>query len=202
MAEESPRRTPHPPRPPPWPARRKRVVEPPQMMGRVKREPVAKCLTCPLCHKLLRDATTISMCLHTFCRKCILEKLNEEDSCPICNIDLGCVPADHNLQDLRAKIFPYKRVKVEAPEVLSSVSIPVKRKERSLSSLVVTTPRVGNQSGLTGRRTKTSRKAAGLCRLSPVISATIKKPLENVTDCKENSILFEAPAKMTFIRKS
>lgn len=39
--------------------------EPPQMMGRVKREPVAKCLTCPLCHKLLRDATTISMCLHT-----------------------------------------------------------------------------------------------------------------------------------------
>lgn len=32
---------------------------------KVKREAIAACMTCPLCNKLLRDATTISECLHT-----------------------------------------------------------------------------------------------------------------------------------------
>ncbi|GFP98012.1 E3 ubiquitin protein ligase drip1 [Phtheirospermum japonicum] len=90
------------------------------------------------------------------------------ESCPICNIDLGCVPLeklrlDHNLQDVRAKIFPCKRIKVKAPEIMSPVMLPAKRKERSLSSLVVSTPRVSSsaQIGMTGRRSKsTARKAS------------------------------------------
>ncbi|KAK7852875.1 e3 ubiquitin protein ligase drip2 [Quercus suber] len=131
---------------------------------KVKRETVEACMTCPLCNKLLKEATTISLCLHT---KCIYEKLSDEemDCCPVCNIDLGCLPVeklrpDHNLQDIRAKIFPLKRRKVEAPEVTPTNSLPVKRKERSLSSLVVSTPKVPMQTGLTGRRTKAARKAA------------------------------------------
>ncbi|XP_055832121.1 E3 ubiquitin protein ligase DRIP2-like isoform X2 [Solanum dulcamara] len=102
-----------------------------------------------------------------FCRKCIYKKLSDEETecCPICNIDLGCVPLeklrpDHNLQDIRAKIFPYKRQKVQAPEVVPSVTPPIRRKERSLSSLVVSTPRVSTQTGTTGRRSKSvARKA-------------------------------------------
>ncbi|KAJ0982405.1 hypothetical protein J5N97_010660 [Dioscorea zingiberensis] len=179
----------------------------PQMVVRMKRELVAACLTCPLCHKLLRDATTISECLHTFCRKCILEKLNDEDSCPICNIDLGCVPVeklrpDHNLQDVRAKIFPYKRRKVEAPEVVSSVSFPVKRKERSLSSLVVNTSKIGSQTGLTGRRTKTARKAAVLRGLNPVISVAIKKHTVSFVDRGENISSSKALSKMSSISRT
>ncbi|XP_060181010.1 E3 ubiquitin protein ligase DRIP2-like isoform X3 [Lycium barbarum] len=81
------------------------------------------------------------------------------ECCPICNIDLGCVPLeklrpDHNLQDVRAKVFPYKRRKVNAPEIVPSVALPIRRKERSLSSLVVSTPRVSAQTGMTGRRSK------------------------------------------------
>ncbi|CAA6667264.1 unnamed protein product [Spirodela intermedia] len=125
-------------------------------------------MTCPLCHKLFRDATTISECLHTFCRKCIYEKLTEEevDFCPTCKIDLGCSPVeklrpDHNLQDVRAKLFPLKRRRINIPEV-APVTLPIRRKERSLSSLVVSTPRMATQSSLTGRRTKaTPRKATG-----------------------------------------
>ncbi|KAG5603313.1 hypothetical protein H5410_034683 [Solanum commersonii] len=139
----------------------------PNQVVKVKREKIAACITCPLCHKLFRDATTISECLHTFCRKCIYKKLSDEETecCPICNIDLGCVPLeklrpDHNLQDIRAKIFPYKRQKVQAPEVVPSVTPPIRRKERSLSSLVVSTPRVSTQTGTTGRRSKSvARKA-------------------------------------------
>ncbi|EYU46501.1 hypothetical protein MIMGU_mgv1a006955mg [Erythranthe guttata] len=146
---------------------------------KVRREAVAPCMTCPLCHKLFRDATTIIECLHTFCRKCIHKKLSDEEMecCPICNIDLGCVPLeklrlDHNLQDVRAKIFPYKRIKMRAPEV-APVTLPAKRKERSLSSLVVSTPRVSTQSGMTGRRSKfTARKA------SKGSSFTLEKPVK------------------------
>ncbi|KAE8807620.1 Polycomb group RING finger protein 1 [Hordeum vulgare] len=140
----------------------------------VKREQLARCMTCKLCHRLLREATTISECLHTFCRKCIYKKLNDEelDHCPVCKIDLGCAPveklrADHNKQDVRSKIFPLKRNKIDAKE--SPVSLPIKRKERSISSLVVDTPRI--TTGLTGRRTRavTRKAAAALRGLGPIL---------------------------------
>ncbi|WCJ43879.1 Polycomb group RING finger protein 1 [Euphorbia peplus] len=141
---------------------------------KVKRDILEACMTCPLCNKLLRDATTISLCLHTFCRKCIYEKLSDEevDCCPVCDIDLGCLPveklrADHNLQDIRAKIFPFKRRKIQAPEVIPSISLPAKRKERSLSSLVVSTPKMPIPTTFTGRRSKAgTRKAAALRKFS------------------------------------
>ncbi|KAF5741871.1 E3 ubiquitin protein ligase DRIP2-like isoform X1 [Tripterygium wilfordii] len=137
---------------------------------KVKREVVAACMTCPLCNELLRDATTISECLHTLCRKCINDKISDEelDCCPVCNIDLGCVPLeklrpDHSLQDLRAKIFPFKRKKVNAPQAAPSATLPARRKERSLSSLVASTPKVSSQGATDGNRIKTiTRKAAAL----------------------------------------
>ncbi|KAF8086523.1 hypothetical protein N665_0622s0016 [Sinapis alba] len=129
-----------------------------EMVAKVKRETVVACMTCPLCDNLLRDATTISECLHTFCRKCIYEKITEDEieCCPVCDIDLGGTPLeklrpDHILQDLRAKIFTPKRKRERAPEVVSSITLPARRKERSISSLVVSTPRVSAQ---TGKRTK------------------------------------------------
>lgn len=69
---------------------------------------------------------------------------------------------DHSLQDVRAKIFPFKRRKVTAPDVMPSATLPARRKERSLSSLVVSTPRVSTQGAMTGRRTKAVRKASAL----------------------------------------
>ncbi|MBA0632060.1 hypothetical protein Godav_000872 [Gossypium davidsonii] len=157
---------------------------------KVKREAIAACMTCPLCNKLLRDATTISECLHTYlsfefylvCRKCIYDKIEEEEleCCPICNIDLGCVPLeklrpDHNLQDVRTKIFPLKRRKVKAPEVVPPVTVPTRRKERSLSSLVVNAPKVSSQTTMTGRRTKAFTRKAGALRHS---SFPIEKPVK------------------------
>ncbi|OAY44251.1 E3 ubiquitin protein ligase DRIP2 isoform X2 [Manihot esculenta] len=149
---------------------------------KVKRELIQTCMTCPLCKKLLRDATTISLCLHTFCRKCIYEKFSDEevDCCPVCHIDLGCLPAeklrpDHNMQDIRAKIFPFKRRKIKAPEVMPSIALPAKRKERSLSSLVVSTPKVPMQIGLTGRRSKASARKASAFQCSFTVDESSKK---------------------------
>lgn len=88
---------------------------------------------------------------------------------------------DHNLQDVRAKIFPYKRMKMKSPDVVTPVTLPAKRKERSLSSLVVSTPRVSSQSGMTGRRSKSvARKAL---RGS---SFTIEKPMKKEDDSMED----------------
>uniref|UniRef100_M4DGA2 Uncharacterized protein n=2 Tax=Brassica campestris TaxID=3711 RepID=M4DGA2_BRACM len=89
-----------------------------------------------------------------YVRKCIYEKITEDEieCCPVCNIDLGGTPLDklrpdHNLQDLRAKIFPLKGRKVKAPE-------PARKKERSMSYLVdVTKTKASDQAGR--RRTKT-----------------------------------------------
>ncbi|KAJ4851534.1 hypothetical protein Tsubulata_042886 [Turnera subulata] len=172
---------------------------------KVRRETIAACMTCPLCDKLLRDATTISECLHTFCRKCIYKKISDEgeDCCPICSIHLGCVPLeklrpDHNLQDVRAKIFPFKRRKVEAPEVAPSVTIPARRKERSLSSLVVSTPKVSTQS-TTGRRTKPfARKASALRSSSFSIEKLGKKEEDHSDDCPESSSSLETHKKSKY----
>ncbi|KAL1559660.1 RING-type E3 ubiquitin transferase [Salvia divinorum] len=165
----------------------------------VRREALAPCMTCPLCHKLFRDATTIIECLHTFCRKCIYKKLSDEEMecCPICNIDLGCAPLeklrpDHSLQDVRAKIFPHKRIKLKAPEVVTPIALPAKRKERSLSSLVVSTPKVSTQVGMTGRRSKSVARKASRS------SFTVEKPvLNSVEDQPESSSSQEMLNKST-----
>ncbi|KAH0454690.1 hypothetical protein IEQ34_016614 [Dendrobium chrysotoxum] len=88
--------------------------------------------------------------------------------------------ADHNLEDIRAKIFPYKKRKVNGPEVVQSITLPVRRKERSLSSLGVITPRIGVQSSLTGRRTKAVARRASTARgPSPLIGEPKKKEDDN-----------------------
>jgi len=92
------------------------------------------------------------------------------------------IRSDHNKKDLREKVFPSKKSQgetskveppavetpkveppvVETPAVETPEVLPARRKERSLSSLVVSTPRVSTKTPLTGRRSKVStRKTPG-----------------------------------------
>ncbi|XP_019454508.1 PREDICTED: E3 ubiquitin protein ligase DRIP2-like [Lupinus angustifolius] len=170
---------------------------------KVRRDKIVACMTCTICNNLFKDATTISECLHTFCRKCICDKITDEEleCCPICDIDLGCVPLeklrpDHSLQDVRSKIFPLKGRKPKAPEVIPSEPLTSRRKERSLSSLVVSTPRVSSsQVTMTGRRTKPTRKASGLHGSSFSIENAIKKEEELLGDHSESSSSHDSSSK-------
>lgn len=100
---------------------------------------------------------------------------------------MTCRP-DHNLQDIRAKVFPLKRRKVKAPEITPPVPLPIKRKERSLSSLVVSAPKVSIQSGLTGRRTKSvTRRAASSRASSFAYEEPNKKEEDSTGDCAVGS---------------
>lgn len=75
---------------------------------------------------------------------------------------------------------------MRAPEVASPVTLPAKRKERSLSSLVVSTPRVSTQGGMTGRRSKSiTRKASR--GSSFTIQKLIKKEDTSMEDHHESS---------------
>ena len=111
-----------------------------------------------------------------------------------------CRP-DHNLQDIRAKIFPFKRRKISVPEVMPPIPLPVKRKERSLSSLVVSTPRVSMQTGLTGRRTKAIARKSALRGSSFSIVEPIKKEEDSVEDCPESSSSPESRNKVAQTKK-
>ncbi|GER29715.1 ring finger protein [Striga asiatica] len=160
----------------------------------VSREAVAPCMTCPLCRKLLREATAITECLHTFCKKCIYKKLSDEEMecCPICDIDLGCAPleklrSDNTLQEVRAKIFPYKRINAKAPDVVPPVTFPAKRKERSLSSLGLSTPLVCSQGGLTGRRSKSTARKASSRGTSFTIERSVKRGDDSMDEQPESS---------------
>ncbi|KAK4877968.1 hypothetical protein RN001_010474 [Aquatica leii] len=67
-------------------------------------------LTCSLCKGYYIDATTISECLHSFCRSCIIKFLHEHSYCPICEVIINKakpnLKLDKTLQDIVYKLVP------------------------------------------------------------------------------------------------
>lgn len=70
-------------------------------------------LICTLCNGLYRDPMTISECLHTFCKTCIIFAFRDLGfvSCPKCNVALGPDPFkailfDRTVQELVDSLFP------------------------------------------------------------------------------------------------
>lgn len=67
-------------------------------------------LTCPLCKGYFIDATTISECLHSFCRSCIIQFLQRNSHCPICEVIINKakpnIKLDKTLQDIVYKLVP------------------------------------------------------------------------------------------------
>ncbi|XP_028391630.1 polycomb group RING finger protein 1-like [Dendronephthya gigantea] len=69
-------------------------------------------IVCSLCAGYFIDATTITECLHTFCRRCIVKYLQLSKYCPTCNLKvhetqpLLNVSLDRTMQDIVFKIVP------------------------------------------------------------------------------------------------
>ncbi|EKX37778.1 hypothetical protein GUITHDRAFT_116084 [Guillardia theta CCMP2712] len=60
----------------------------------------------------LRDAMTVTECLHTFCKPCIMQHFSEYLTCPTCEKDLGPAPhekvrTDRAMQNIVDKVFPH-----------------------------------------------------------------------------------------------
>ncbi len=91
-------------------------------------------LTCALCMGYFRDATTVTECLHTFCKECItghfrsLASQNFLPSCPVCEIcEVGLpnkLKSDKILQTLVDKVFPeFAAMKACPPTKLDASNI-------------------------------------------------------------------------------
>ncbi|ELU14843.1 hypothetical protein CAPTEDRAFT_207553 [Capitella teleta] len=69
-------------------------------------------LICVLCGGYYVDATTITECLHTFCKTCIVRYLDSSKYCPVCDVmvhktkPLLHIRSDHLLQALVYKMVP------------------------------------------------------------------------------------------------
>ncbi len=69
-------------------------------------------ITCKICRGYLIDATTVTECLHTFCKSCIVKHLEDANTCPECedlihqSHPLDYIAFDRTMQDLVYKIVP------------------------------------------------------------------------------------------------
>ncbi|MBW03763.1 Polycomb group RING finger protein 6, partial [Eschrichtius robustus] len=67
-------------------------------------------ILCSICKGYLIDATTITECLHTFCKSCIVRHFYYSNRCPKCNIvvhqtqPLYNIRLDRQLQDIVYKL--------------------------------------------------------------------------------------------------
>ncbi|CAE5968308.1 unnamed protein product [Arabidopsis arenosa] len=122
------------------------------MLTKLETKVVEPRFACPLCNNRFKDATTISECLHTFCRSCIRNKfINERvKACPVCNVNLGVFPlhklrSDYSWQNLKLKVYTAKTASVKAgPETVAASVKSSKKKGKSLTSLVVSSSRVSS----------------------------------------------------------
>ncbi|TNM99413.1 polycomb group RING finger protein 6 [Takifugu flavidus] len=107
-------------------------------------------IRCGLCCGFLIDASTITECLHTFCKSCIVKHFFYSNRCPTCSIvvhetqPLYNIRPDRQLQDIVYKMVPfleefereqmrnfYKSRGLEVPNpVISSPSPVVSKKQR------------------------------------------------------------------------
>lgn len=82
------------------------------MQNMVKIRDINQHVTCSLCAGYLIDATTITECLHTFCKTCIVKYLQNSNSCPVCNTvvhetqPLLSIRPDRAMQDIVYKLVP------------------------------------------------------------------------------------------------
>ncbi|KAL1285617.1 Polycomb group RING finger protein 3 [Trichinella pseudospiralis] len=69
-------------------------------------------ITCYVCKGYLIDATTVTECLHAFCKTCLLNHLSTNVTCPKCEIVIhqshptNYIMPDRSLQDIVYKLVP------------------------------------------------------------------------------------------------
>nr|XP_046209734.1 polycomb group RING finger protein 6-like isoform X2 [Oncorhynchus gorbuscha] len=111
---------------------------------------------CTLCCGILIDSTTITECLHTFCKSCIVKHFFYSNRCPNCSIvvhqtqPLYNIKPDRQLQDIVYKMLPhleemekarmidfYKQRGLEVPKpVMASPAVPVLKNQKQRRALL------------------------------------------------------------------
>ncbi|CAL8390861.1 unnamed protein product [Arctogadus glacialis] len=79
-------------------------------------------ITCFLCGGYLIKPATVTECLHTFCKSCIVQHFEENNDCPTCGVQvhetnpLEMLRLDNTLEEIIFKLVPGLREKEEEEE--------------------------------------------------------------------------------------
>ncbi|XP_070540085.1 polycomb group RING finger protein 1-like [Ptychodera flava] len=79
---------------------------------RIKIRDINPHIVCILCAGYFIDATTVTECLHTFCKSCIVKYLQTSKFCPMCNVKIHetqpliNLKPDRTMQDIVFKLVP------------------------------------------------------------------------------------------------
>lgn len=82
------------------------------MERKIKLKTLNAYITCKICRGYLVDATTVTECLHTFCKSCMVKHLEDNNTCPSCQIvihqshPLQYISFDRTMQDIVYKLVP------------------------------------------------------------------------------------------------
>ncbi|XP_023227698.1 polycomb group RING finger protein 3 [Centruroides vittatus] len=82
------------------------------MERRIRLKTLNPYITCKICKGYLIDATTVTECLHTFCKSCLVKHLEDNNTCPTCEIvihqshPLQYISYDRTMQDIVYKLVP------------------------------------------------------------------------------------------------
>ncbi|KAF4528638.1 hypothetical protein B566_EDAN012786 [Ephemera danica] len=83
-----------------------------KMERKIKLKTLNTHITCKICRGYLVEATTVTECLHTFCKSCLVKHLEENNTCPSCQIvihqshPLQYISFDRTMQDIVFKLVP------------------------------------------------------------------------------------------------
>lgn len=113
-------------------------------------------ILCSICEGYFIDATTITECLHTFCKSCIVKHFWYSNRCPKCNIvvhqtqPLYNIRLDHQLQDIVYKLvvnleereknrihafYKERGLEVPKPEATQPISVRRRKARKTLSAV-------------------------------------------------------------------
>uniref|UniRef100_A0A8C7D8P8 Polycomb group ring finger 5b n=1 Tax=Oncorhynchus kisutch TaxID=8019 RepID=A0A8C7D8P8_ONCKI len=80
-------------------------------------------ITCYVCKGYLIKPTTVTECLHTFCRSCIIQHFEDSNDCPKCGIQVHetnpreMLRLDNTLEEIIFKLVPGLREKEQQQEI-------------------------------------------------------------------------------------
>ncbi|KAI1285946.1 Polycomb group RING finger protein 3 [Halotydeus destructor] len=84
-----------------------------RMERKIKLKSLNPHISCKICKGYLIEATTVTECLHTFCKSCLVKHLEEHNTCPTCDIvihqshPLNYISYDRTMQDIVYKLVTH-----------------------------------------------------------------------------------------------
>lgn len=166
------------------------------MERKIKLKTLNAYITCKICRGYLVDATTVTECLHTFCKSCMVKHLEDNNTCPSCQIvihqshPLQYISFDRTMQDIVYKLVPNlqeNEMKRER-EFYKSRGLPCPK------DVVMTT-------GEAEEEKQSTQIEADFHRLDEQVNIGLECTTENLKSLKRKFIRLSSQATITHLKK-